>query len=151
MCARAHGVQASPTGSRAGPPPWPACVVGASGPRGREAVAGGCGQDGLDLFRLRRWERSGDSCAGRREGWGSEKGSPSMHAPLDLRSSLCSLKGVPLIHCEELGNYPIFGPLSPNLPKIGVITRASWHTAFSSWAKGRLLQVPFLSLFQGPP
>lgn len=42
---------ASPTGSHVGPPPWPACVVGASGPRGREAAAGGCGQDGLDLFR----------------------------------------------------------------------------------------------------
>lgn len=35
------------------------CVVGASGPRGRKADAGGCGQDGLDLFRLRWWERSG--------------------------------------------------------------------------------------------
>lgn len=48
-----------PTGSSAGPPPQPACVVGALGPRGREAAASGCGQDGLDLFRLRRWERSG--------------------------------------------------------------------------------------------
>lgn len=63
MCARAHCVQASPTGSHAGPPPWPACAVGAAGPRGRGAAAGGCGQDELDLFRLRRWERNGDSYA----------------------------------------------------------------------------------------
>lgn len=42
-------------------------------------------------WRLRR--------AGRREGWAHE-GSPSILAPLDLRS---------LIHCEELGNYCILG------------------------------------------
>lgn len=42
-----------PPAARPAPlPPWPACVVGASGPRGREAAAGGCGRDGLDLFRL---------------------------------------------------------------------------------------------------
>lgn len=52
-------------------------------------------------------------CAGKREGWGSEKASPKTLAPLDLGSSLCSPKGIPLIHCEELSNYPIFGPLSP--------------------------------------
>lgn len=43
-------------------------------------------------------------CAGRKEGWGSEKASPSVLAPLDVGSLLCSPKGSPLIHCEELGN-----------------------------------------------
>ena len=61
VCVHAHRMQASLPGSRRGPPPWPPCVVGVSGPRGREAAAGGCGQEGLDLFRLRWWERSGDS------------------------------------------------------------------------------------------
>lgn len=81
-------------GSNAGPPPLQtACVVGASGPRGRKADAGGCGQDGLDLFRLRWWERSGKLRALVTSGKATALRMTPKHARSPGAHS-CSLRGV---------------------------------------------------------
>lgn len=94
------------------PPPGPACVVGASGPRGREAAASGCGQDGLDLFRLRRWERSGNLYVLEGGAAGALRVTPQACCSPGL-GVLPWTKGVSLTHCEELGNYPILGSVFP--------------------------------------
>lgn len=76
-------------------------------------------------------------CAGRRQGWGSERGSSDAPATLPpppprRRGALSLLpQGGSSGSHEELGNHPIAGPLCPNLVEIGGVQRASWHTAFS--------------------